>query len=441
MERHLYTELLAWKKSSSRKPLILKGARQVGKTWLLKQFGSNEFRKIHLLNFEENRDLRSFFENNLDPMEIVRSIQLYFSTHINLKEDLLIFDEIQECENALTSLKYFSEKLPELAVCCAGSNLGINLNSASFPVGKVDSLVLYPMNFKEFILAAEPQYIEILQELNSIPDAFHNKLWELTKVYYAIGGLPEIVQRFINLKEDLTPETFEEIRYLQNQLLLGYRGDFAKHAGKVNANHISRVFENIPEQIAKENDSSVQKYRFKGVIPGLSKYSQLVGPIEWLIYAGLFLPSYLVETVQIPLKAYKKENRFKLFFFDIGLLNAMLNLSLTSIIQQDFSNYKGYLAENFVAQELRSYNNRALYSWRGKTSEIEFLLEKENKIIPLEVKSGKNLRRSKSLDAYRTKNNPDFSIIASANSYKKAGTTIKLPLYLLHHVSMNLMTL
>jgi len=428
MKRDLYKNLLDWKKSQYRKPLLLKGARQVGKTWLISEFGQNEFGQVHTFNFQETPTLRIFFKESLNPHSILKDLEVSFSVQIDRERDLVFFDEIQECPEAISSLKYFCEKMPELALCCAGSHIGVTSLHTSFPVGKVDYLTLYPMSFHEFLYNIDQPLAERLNSIQTNSSLIHERLLSYLKTYYAVGGMPEAIVRMEGEKE-LSESLFREIRPVQKRILTGFRSDFAKHAGKINANHISRVFDNIPEQIMKNIDYSVGRYKFKDVIPGYSKYNQLSGPLEWLIRAGLCHPVSIIETPEIPLKAHKKENKFKILFFDTGLLNAMNELSLRSIIDQDFGSYKGFLAENYIAQELMAAGWTHLYSWAGRTSEIEFLLETEDGIIPIEVKSGKRTARAKSLQVYRDRYKPAHAYLFSMSSYSVHNSVIRIPLY------------
>jgi predicted AAA+ superfamily ATPase len=428
MERDLLQKLVEWKQLPKRKPLLLTGARQVGKTWLLTDFGRREFSQTHTLNFERDPDACTLFNGSLSPDTILRNLELYLNHSIDSLSDLIIFDEIQDCPKALTSLKYFAEERPELAICCAGSHIGLALGSSSFPVGKVELLTLYPMTFREFIRAQQNKLIEMIDAPPPIPEVFHNKLWEELKTYYLTGGMPEVVQSYLD-HQPASHETFLRIREVQNRLIQGYRADFAKHSGKTNAAHINRVFENVPEQITKTLDSSVSRYRFKDVIPGYSKFSQLEGPVDWLIQSGLILPVYIVDSPAIPLRSRRKNNTFKLFLFDIGLLGCMADIPIRSVLSQDFGSYKGFLAENYVARELQSNGVPELYSWKGKTSEIEFLVVIKGKIIPIEVKSGNRLHRAKSLSVYREKYDPVSTVGVSAGAERISGNYHNLPLY------------
>ena len=428
MERNLYQKLVEWKHKPSRKPLLLKGARQVGKTWLLTDFGNKEFSQTHTLNFERDPDACTLFEGSLSPNTILRNLELYLNRSVNISSDLILFDEIQDCPKALTSLKYFAEEQPELAICCAGSHIGLAVGSSSFPVGKVELLTLYPMTFREFLEAQHKKLIEMIDAPPPIPEVFHSRLWEELKTYYVTGGMPEVVQSYLN-HQPASHETFLGIREVQNRLIQGYSADFAKHSGKTNAAHVNRVFDNVPEQITKTVDSSVSRYRFKDVIPGYSKFSQLGGPIDWLIQSGLILPVYIVDSPAIPLRSRRKNSTFKLFLFDIGLLGCLADIPIRSVLSQDFGSYKGFLAENYVAQELQSSGAPELYSWKGKTSEIEFLVVINENIIPIEVKSGSRFHRAKSLAVYREKYNPVYTVVVTAGPERISGNHHHLPLY------------
>jgi predicted AAA+ superfamily ATPase len=315
-----------------------------------------------------------------------------------------------------------------VTVCCAGSHVGIALGSSSFPVGKIELLTLYPLTFREFLKNRYPELIAMIDAPPPIPQAFHNRLWEELKLYYVTGGLPEVVQSYLKRKTG-AHETFLEIRAIQNRLIQGYRADFAKHSGKANAAHINRVFDSVAEQITKAIDSSVGRYRFKDVIPGYSKFSQLEGPIDWLVQSGLVVPVYIVESPAIPLRSRRKNNNFKLFLFDIGLLGCMADIPIGSVLSQDFGTYKGFFAENYVAQELQSSGVPQLYSWRGRTSEVEFLVAVEKNVIPVEVKSGSRLHRAKSLSVYREKYKPKATVGISAAPERISGNHHNLPLY------------
>lgn len=432
MNREIYANLSTWKNSDTRKPLILKGARQVGKTHILKEFGKNEFKNCHYLNFEEDKEkLPLIFRDGLDPKKVLSNIEILFDKSIDPLNDLLIFDEIQECPDALTSLKYFSEKKSELALCCAGSYLGLQLNQSSFPVGKVEYLHMFPINFREFVAVSNnkiSKYVTEFNEKKPIPALVHDLLWDELKKYFIVGGLPEVVKHYIQKKDNLI-NAFKKVRDIQKNLITDYMSDFSKHSGKANANHISRVFYNIPNQLGQSIDSSANKFRFKQVIPKLTKYSQMEGTIDWLVKAGLVIKNHIIETPQTPLKSYLKENSFKLFLFDVGILGCIQELPFESLLNQDYGTYKGYFAENFVAQEFVCSGIENLYSWVHRTSEIEFLRIIDGNIIPIEVKSG-NRTKAKSFTVYTTKYNPKKQIKISAKPFIKRSNFYNYPLYL-----------
>lgn len=437
MERLLYRKLLEWKNSKYRKPLLLQGARQVGKTFLLKEFGRREFKQVHYINFERRHDLDFLFKETFDTKRVIENISIILDKEIDIEADLLIFDEIQECPGALTSLKYFNEDMKELALCCAGSHIGVSLNQKSFPVGQVDFLNLFPMNFEEFLMAISKRKAALLSEFSNetvIPEVIHHQLWQDLKVYYITGGMPEAVKRYLDLKDN-PHEAFNNVRSVQQAILQGYRGDFSKHAGKENAAHINRVFDNIPVQLSKNIDDSVSRFRFKGIIPNKSKFVQLEGPIDWLLKSGLVIKVFIVNTPALPLKNFKIDNIFKLYLFDTGLLGCMTDLSFDSILNQDYGQYKGFYAENFTAQEFIAAGyggagDRELYSWVGKESEIEFLKVMDNAVIPVEVKSGQRTK-AKSLLVYKNKYAPPLMIKITANNLHRESTPIhNYPLYL-----------
>ncbi len=430
MKRKLFTKLLEWKNSKYRKPLLLQGARQVGKTYLLKEFGQREFNQIHYINFEKANDVEFVFKENFNVKRIVDDISIILNKNINIKEDVLIFDEIQECAKAMTSLKYFNEDMRELALCCAGSHIG--LNKGPFPVGQVDYLNLYPMSFEEFLMAIDERKANILSDFSNktvISEAIHRVLWRELKIYYITGGMPEAIKRYLDLKENLY-EAFTNIRLVQQGIIQGYRSDFAKHSGGENAAHINRVFENIPIQLSKNIDASVSRYRFKGVIPNKTKFAQLAGPINWLLKSGIVIKVYIAKKPVLPLKNFSNDNTFKLYLFDTGLLGCILNLPFDSILNQDYGQYKGYYAENFVAQEFVSDGCNELFSWVGRNSEIEFLRVINNNIVPVEVKSGSRTK-AKSLSVYINKYSPNLSIkISAINLNRENKKLYNYPLYL-----------
>ena len=424
--------MLQWKNSSNRKPLILRGARQVGKTYSLLDFGKTSFPHYHYINFEQDERVRTLFEKDLDPTRIVEEMQFYLDTSIDKQSDLVIFDEIQHCLRALTSLKYFCEQMPELALCAAGSLLGVYLADESFPVGKVTLLDLYPMSFEEFLEGVGNQrLVELLRShvfSHPLPQAAHDRLWDLWKRYLIVGGLPEVVALYRDQMEDQY-KAVKDIRGVQRDLLETYMADIAKHSGKINALHIERLWRNVTHQLARSQDGSAPKFRFKDVVPGIRGYERLASPLSWLEKACLILRTSIVERAEIPLSGFAQGNRFKQYFFDVGLLGALSAIDPARFLMYDFKTYKGYVAENFVAQELRSSGVLALYCWVGRTAEVEFLLETADEIIPVEVKAG-NITQSKSLRVYEERYKPGKSIVLSASNIDSRGPRLHVPVYL-----------
>jgi uncharacterized protein len=416
MKRLILQDLRDWKHQKNRKPLILKGVRQTGKTYILKYFGKTDFPAFHYINFERNQKAGDLFSDDFDPKRILRDLGFLLGTRVDEKKDLLIFDEIQACPQALTSLKYFAEQLPELALCCAGSLLGLHLGESSFPVGKVDFFHMRPMCFAEFLEANDDQSsLSLLNECthrDTISSIMHAHLWKQFQHYLITGGLPEVVQTFLENKDDLfTALTL--VRKKQNDIVYGYYADIAKHAGKVNSMHIDRVWQAIPSQLAQAQDGSTKRFQFKGIIPGIDRYQRLANVFDWLLAAELIIKVPIIEHVELPLKAYTEESNFKLYMFDVGMLGSLSDLSPKTILDYDYGTYKGYFAENFIAQEFVAKNITKLYSWQENRAEIEFLYTLDNQIVPIEVKSG-TITRSQSLNKYAAKYHPPYRVAFSA---------------------------
>jgi predicted AAA+ superfamily ATPase len=432
MKRNITASLEVWKISSDRKPLILRGARQVGKTYSLKAFGQRNFPHCHYVNFEEDERSSRIFDRDLKPDRILDELQFYLDQAIHRHEDLIIFDEIQRCPRALTSLKYFSEDMPELAICAAGSLLGVGLNMESFPVGKVQFLDLHPLTFYEFLAGiGKDRLAELIEEhdlFQPLPDTAHEQLWELWKHYLVVGGLPEVVNRYQERQENLF-EAMQFVRKTQRDLLDAYVADIAKHSGKANALHIERLWRNVPEQLGQAGSGSTAKFKLRDAVPGIRGYERLSSPLDWLDGADLVIRIPIVDAIGIPLSAYGKENRFKLYFFDTGLLGAISGIAPSVFLNYGFGSYQGYIAENYVAQELRAKDISNLYCWQGRTSEVEFLLENEAGIIPVEVKSGK-VTQSKSLKVYSDRYQPKLAYVLSANNIARQIIRHYLPLYM-----------
>ncbi len=436
MKRQIMQDLIKWKIKKNRKPLIIKGVRQTGKTFVLKKFGEKHFPNYHYINFENSRQAEKLFTDDFDPKRILTDLSFLLKTPIDEKKDLLIFDEIQACPSALTSLKYFSEQLPELALCCAGSLLGLHLGESSFPVGKVDFLNMRPMCFVEFLSACgEQESLDLLEQCkqgNGISEIVHQHLWGQFKTYLITGGLPEVVQTYLDNQNNVY-QAFTLVRQKQNELIYGYYADIAKHSGKVNSMHIDRTWRAIPTQLARSQDGTAKRFQFKGIIPGIDRYARLANVIDWLNAAELIIKIPIIEHVERPLKAYSEESRFKLYLFDVGILGALSDLSPKSILDYDYGTYKGYFAENFVASEFIAKNICNLNSWQQNRAEIEFLVDIDDHIIPIEVKSGW-VTRSQSLQKYAEKYAPLYRIIFSAKPLfiDKINKYYNYPLYMVH---------
>lgn len=433
MKRKMMDRLLQWKQEKHRKPLLLKGVRQVGKTHLIKEFGRHHFPQFHYFNFEKQPGLAKIFEPDLDPQRILNELSLHLDRPINRYTDLIIFDEIQELPKALTSLKYFQEECPQLYLIGAGSLLGLHLSAGSFPVGKVTFETLRPMSFEEFLEANHDKSLPILQKLSldsKIPEILHEHLLEQLKHYFVVGGLPEVVATYCEYKEDLF-KAFSLVRKKQDDLLNSYYADIAKHSGKVNAMHIDRVFRSVPDQLSQVQDGSIGRFKFRGVVSGISHYDRLAGAIDWLEATGMTIKVHIVNTGHLPFKGYSKENFFKLMLFDVGILGNMSGLPPKTILDADYGGYKGFFAENFVAQEFVSSGNDSLFSWQEQRYEMDFLLEIQGNVIPIEVKSGRQTH-AKSLQTFSEKYKPAYQIVLSTLPLKvQSGKKMQYyPLYL-----------
>lgn len=428
MQRNLLNALIAWKNQPVRKPLLIDGARQTGKTYLLQELFGNTFANILRIDFLENPAYKEAFDGSLSPGELVMNIELLTNQAFNPETDLLILDEIGECERAVTSLKYFAEKAPSYFVAASGSNIGL-LNT--FPVGKVEQYNLRPLTFQEFIYASNEQALIKAFDSQANTPAVHTKLMDKLTDYFFTGGMPEAVSAWYQLKDSSILERVEKVTKIHADLVEGYRRDFGKYAGKVDATLIESVFNSIPAQLSLVSDESVKRFKFKHVHERKSRYSDFETAIHWLNCCRLALPNYPIEGLpKSPLAAYKKDNMVKLFLFDVGLLNHMLGSSYKEIKQQNYE-YKGYVAENFVQQELTAIGVDPSYSWNDARAEIEFILATdEGDIIPVEVKSGKRTR-AKSLASYVEKCTPNktFKLTGTQGSSALEQTNIVMPLY------------
>ena len=433
MKRLLLDDLLHWKQQPTRKPLLIDGARQTGKTYLLDTLLGQMFQHTLRIDFLESPEMADAFAGSLTPEDILSNLELLTGEIFNPEADLLILDEIGECPRAVTSLKYFAEKAPHMFVAASGSNIGL-LNS--FPVGKVEQHNLRPLSFHEFILASgETALIKAFESQANSPAA-HTKLFEKLTDYYFTGGMPEAVQTWFEMADQSILLRTQAVTQIHQDLVSGYLRDFGKYAGKVDATLLEAVFRNVPAQLSMVMDGSVKRFKFKGVHEKKSRYSDFESAITWLERCRLILKNYPVDgTPRPPLAAYQKENQVKLFLFDVGLLNHMLGLNYKMIKQQGFE-YKGYIAENFVQQEFAALGIDPTYSWNDARAEIEFIIADDvGNIIPIEVKSGKRTR-ARSLQSYITKCVPHKTIklTGTQGSSPLEQEHIVLPLYYTKYV-------
>lgn len=427
MKRDIYKLLEDWKRSARRKPLVLNGARQVGKTYALKHFGKKCYEKVVYLNFEKDEQLGQYFEGTLDPKQLVKIISIHTEIEIEPTNTLLIFDEIQNCPKALNSLKYFCEEASEYHIVAAGSLLGVKTaGEKGFPVGKVNFLHLYPLTFFEFLsgLGHEKMraFLEEYHTYEPIPNPMHEKLLELLKIYFFVGGMPEVVVEYAKT------ENLNVVREIQSEILSAYERDFAKHAPLNEVMKIMTVWNQVHRQLAKEN----KKFIFAAIRKS-ARGRDYEEAIQWLSDAGLIHLSHLVETPKFPLSAYADNNVFKIFLADVGLLGAQSNLSAHAVINGDllFTEFKGSLVENYVAQELIATKHKKPYYWTSEgTAEIDFLIEGESEIYPLEVKAGAS-QKKKSLLVYNQKYAPSKLIRTTTMNLKHDGAIYNYPLYLI----------
>ncbi|MGV8838049.1 ATP-binding protein [Cellvibrio sp.] len=433
MKRSLLEKLLKWKEQPTRKPLLIDGARQTGKTYLLQTLLGGCFKNVLRVDFLENPQLADAFAGSLAPQDVLSNLELLTGKLINPDTDLIILDEIGECPKAVTSLKYFAEQASGWFVAASGSNIGL-LNS--FPVGKVEQHNLRPLTFREFLWAANEPALIKAYEAQTNSAAAHSKLFDKLTDYYFTGGMPEAVSSWFDHADKSILERIAAVQKIHADLIAGYQRDFGKYAGKADAQLIELVFKNIPSQLAAVLDESVKRFKFKNIAERKSRYSEFESPINWLHQCRLALKNYPIEGMpKAPLAAYQKENMVKLFLFDVGLLNHMLNTGYKEIKQQGYE-YKGFVAENFVQQELAAIGIEPSYSWGDARAEIEFIITNdEGKIVPIEVKSGKRTR-AKSLQSYIEKCSPHKTIklTGTQGSAPEEKNNIVIPLYYTEYV-------
>lgn len=424
MYRNKLEALITWKTSDSRKPLMIRGARQVGKTWLMKEFGRSSFKKILYVNFEDTPTLQSLFDSDFDIDRILTVLEIHSGISITASDTLIIFDEIQSANRAITSLKYFCEKAPELFIVAAGSLLGITMPfNNSFPVGKVDFLDLQALSFEEYLLAAgEEKLCEVIKNKDwKTIKIFKERLINYFRTYFYVGGMPEVVLSYNKNKD------FDEVRKIQKRIILSYESDFSKHAPHAIVPRIRMVWQSIPAQLAKEN----KKYIY-GLLREGARAKDFELAIQWLIDAGLLIKINRITKPELPLTAFADLSAFKLYLNDVGLLSAMVGLDRKSLIHGNelYLQFKGALTEQFVAQQLQVKTDRIITYWTNErsTSKVDFVFQQEGEIIPIEVKAELNLK-AKSFKLFCEKYKPNTAYRLSMADYKKEIWMENIPLY------------
>lgn len=422
MKRNAILELVQWKNSPERKPMVLRGARQVGKTWLMKEFGQNYYDNYVYFNFDEEDELKSIFETNKNPHRIIELLSMISDEKIEPEKTLIIFDEIQECPEALNTLKYFKEKANEYHVIAAGSLLGTLLaKPKSYPVGMVNLLDIYPLTFDEFLDAIDSglyAYYESVQKGQVIEEIFHQRLLDVFNYYLIIGGMPECVSSWIKYKDPTM------ISKIQRELIEVYENDFSKHNGKVNSGRILMVFRSIVAQLAKPNE----KFMYGAVREG-ARARDFEEAIEWLVSAGMLNRVYNVSKMEHPLSAFDKLDQFKLFVFDTGLLKQMAGVDNGAILLKTDYQFKGPLTENYVLQQLKGQFEVEPRYYSDRNGEIDFVVQNKMEIIPIEVKGGED-RSATSFKTYVANYAPEHAYRFSKRGYRKDGDFTTLPLYL-----------
>jgi len=430
MYREALPQLTAWKQKKDRKPLLIRGARQVGKTWLMKTFGEQSYPHTVYINFDNNQQMRSLFNQDMSIERIIMGMELYAGEKIASDSTLLIFDEIQEVPKALASLKYFYEQAPQYHIICAGSLLGAAMHGeSSFPVGKVDFMDLYPLSFSEFMLAlGKEQYVEVLRKGDfAMASTFNDDYTEFLKYYYYVGGMPEVVKNFAENKD------FSQVRDVQKAILQAYEYDFSKHAPSDAVPKLRMLWNSIPSQLAKEN----KKFLY-GLIKEGARAREYEMAMLWLIDCGLMYKVSRITAPKLPLKAYEDLKAFKLFIVDVGLLSCMTDLHQTVILEGNrvFEEFKGALTEQFVLQQLKTIHTLDAYYWTNTNgrAEVDFILDAGTHIVPLEVKASQNLK-SKSLRFYKNTYDPEISVRTALVSFKRDNWLVNLPLWAIEYIT------
>lgn len=424
MKRKLLENLVEWKNRKAHKPLILEGARQVGKTWLMQEFGNTQYKKVAYINFDRNLKMRETFETDLDTKRLITAIGLDAEFKITPEDTLIIFDEIQECPRAITSLKYFNEDAPEYDIIAAGSLLGVAHHTGTgFPVGKVEFLRLYPLSFTEFLDAmGKEQYVELIEKQDfEMIKIFSNKFEDLLKQYCYIGGMPEVVQNFVNNGD------FNQVRTIQKRILSAYERDFSKHIPANTVEKARMLWNSIPTQLAKEN----KKFIYNAIKKG-ARAKEFETALTWLRNNGLIYQVHKITKPGLPIGAYADLDAFKLFVLDVGLLGALSGLEAKTILgkYEIFQEFKGAIAEQYVLQQFKTIDDRPIYYWTNETSrsEVDFVIQRESKVIPVEVKAATNLK-ARSLKIYMEQFKPELAIRTSLADYKKTENLVDIPLY------------
>ena len=431
MYRKAIEQLYKWKDKKGRKPLIIRGARQVGKTWLMKEFGAKAYETFVYISFDNNQRMQELFSTDLNVERIITGLELYAGHKINPSNTLLIFDEIQEVPKALTSLKYFNENAPEYPIVCAGSLLGVALHQGtSFPVGKVEFIDLYPLSYQEFMQAmGKEQFSKVLDDGDfAMVSTFKQEYIDLLKQYYYVGGMPEVVANFSTNKD------FNEAREIQEGILDAYEQDFSKHAPHDVVPRIRMLWNSIPSQLTKENKKFIY-----GLIKEGARAKEYEIALLWLTDCGLVHKVNRVTAPSLPLKAYEDLKAFKLYLVDVGLLSCMVRLRQNVLLDGNdlFKEFKGALTEQYVLQQLKTLKNITTYYWTNdrNSAEIDFLIDTGKSVIPVEVKAEVNLQ-AKSLKTFREKFDPETSVRTSMTDYKKEDWLINLPLYAIGTIDM-----
>lgn len=429
MQRYALKHLIDWKNKKNHKPLVIQGARQVGKTWLMQEFGKKYYEQVAYINFDVDLKSREIFDVDYDTERLIMDIGLATKTKINAENTLIIFDEIQECPRALTSLKYFRENAPQYDIIVAGSLLGVACHEGTgFPVGKVSFMNLFPLSFEEFLLAmGEERFVELLNKKDfKTIKLFNNKYEKLLKQYCYVGGMPEIVQDFVENKD------FESVRNLQKEILSAYEEDFTKHISANTVAKIRLLWKSIPAQLSKEN----KKFIYGAAKEG-ARARDFEAALSWLINSGLVYRVNKITKPDLPITAYEDFNSFKLFVLDVGLLGAMTDLQADTIIDGNriFEEFKGAIAEQYVLQQFKTIKDLPVFYWSNETSraEIDFVIQIKSDVVPVEVKAERNLQ-AKSLKVYMEKFKPNYAIRTSMADYKKTDNLIDLPLYALENI-------